>query len=475
MSSYPNSSFQATLNGFLCGGGLPFASVLDEDQIRQLCDRHDVHFAADDDDVYSPAVTLWAWLSQCLGESKSCVGAVARVLVFRVALSLPPCSAGSGAFCKARAKLPEAFLRELTRHVGEATEDAGELWRFKGRRVLLADGVGLTGPDTPENQKAYPQPSSQKQGLGFPMIRLVVLLAFATACLIDCEMGPYAGKETGETALFRALLGRLRRGDVVVADRYYCSYWVLALLMKQGVDVCARLHQLRKYDFRRGKRLGKYDHVVAWVKPKRPDWMDEPTYQSLPDSLPVREVKVVADNPGYRSREILIATTLRDADDFPKASIAELYHERWHVELDVRSIKQTLKMDVLSCKTPERLRKEVWTHLLAYNLVRRVMAQAARRCGCEPRQLSFAGAVQTVVAFRLALLTREGRYQTFAEALLVAVGSHRVGDRPGRCEPRKVKRRPKSLGLLTRPRAEERERIRSGKAEETTKSQKKKG
>jgi Transposase DDE domain len=476
LSSYTNSSFHATLCCFLHYEGLPFADVLDADQIQQFCDQDSVHFGEAHDEIYSPAVTLWAWLSQSLSQSKSCLCAVARVLVFRVATDLSACSANSGAYCKARAKLPESFLRRLTYQVGAATEDAApDLWRFKGRRVLLADGVEVTGPDTPANQAAYPQPTSQKKGLGFPMIRLVVLLTFATASLVGCAMGPYSGKETGETALFRSLLGQLRRGDIVVADRYYCSYWLLALLTAQGVDVCFRLHQLRKYDFRRGKRLGKGDHVVHWSKPKRPAWMDEETYAGLPDSLEVREVRAVVDNPGYRSKEILIATTLLDATVYAKGDISDLYHKRWHAELDIRSIKQTLKMDILSCKTPEMLRKEIWTHLLAYNLVRRVMAQAARQSKCEPRQLSFAAAVQTLGAFRWVLLMARGeQYGVLAGALLLAVGSHRVGNRPGRCEPRKVKRRPKSLGKLMRPRSEEKERLMSGK-KEGAKASKKKG
>ncbi len=208
----------------------------------------------------------------------SCVAAVARVMVLRIALGLPPCSANTGAYCKARAKLPEDFLRGLTYLVGDAVEDqAPDGWRWRGRRVLLADGCEVTAADTPANQKEYPQPGSQKPGLGFPRIRLVVLLTFATASLVGAACGPHQGQETGETALFRALLDRLRPGDVVVADRYYCSYWMVALLWQRGVDVVFRLHQRRDYDFRRGRRLGRGDHVVAWAKPQRPDWMDQET------------------------------------------------------------------------------------------------------------------------------------------------------------------------------------------------------
>ena len=448
----PRPTFDITLRSFAQGDALPLQAVED------LCDQEGVSFGQGPDDVWTPALTLWAFLAQCLAGHKSCVAAVARVLVLRVALGLPPCSAATGAYCKARAKLPEALLRRLTLRVGNAVEDqAPDDWRWYRRRVLLADGAECSLPDTEANQRDYPQPGSQKPGLGFPLIRLVVLLTFATAALVGCALGPHRGKETGETALFRELLEQVRAQDVVVADRYYCSYWLLALLRERGADVCFRLHQRRLYDFRRGRRLGPGDHVVSWPKPARPAWMDQATYERLPEQLTVREVRVVVDNPGYRSREIVVATTLTDARQHPKDAIADLYHQRWHVELDIRSVKQSLKMDILSCKTPEMVRKEVWAHLLAYNLVRQAMACAARAGRCRPRQLSFAGAVQTLEALRWALLLGEpDRQADLVRAVLLAISSHRVGDRPGRCEPRKVKRRPKGYPRLMKPRAQER-------------------
>ena len=472
-SSYSSSaqqpSFRSLFRTFAEDPGLPIADLLPADEIEKLCQEEGVSFADDPDDpdlVYTPAVTVWGWLSQCLSSSKSCVAAVARVLVLRVALGLPPCSADTGAYCRARLKLPEPFLRRLTLHLGQALEDsAPDTWRYKNRRVVLVDGVECSMPDTPANQMEYPQPTSQKEGLGFPMIRLVVLLTFATAALVGCAMGPHQGKETGEPALFRTLLELLRAKDVIVADRYYCSYWQVAQIQHRGADACFRLHQRRKYDFRKGKRLGKGDHVVTWVKPARPDWMDEATYATIPDTLTVREVRVIVDNPGYRSEEIVVATTLLDAKAYSKSDIADLYHHRWHVELDIRAIKQTLKMDILSCKTPAMVRKEVWAHLLAYNLARKVMAQAALAGQVRPRQVSFAGAVQTLDAFRwVLLLTEADRWLNMAKAALLAIGTHRVGDRPGRCEPRKVKRRPKAFPLLTKPRAQERAELLSGAA-----------
>jgi hypothetical protein len=451
-------TFATVLRSFGSADGLPFSDALTEADIQRACQEEGVAFGQGPDDVYTPAVTLWAFLAQCLAASKSCVAAVARVLVLRVALGLPPCGAGTGAYCKARVKLPESLLRRLTLQVGAGVEEqAPDGWRWQGRRVQLADGCELSMPDTAANQKAYPQLKTQKPGLGFPRLRLVVLLAFATACLTDAAIGPCKGKGASETELFRSLLDRLQVGDLVVADRYYCTWWLVALLLGRGSDACFRLHHLRHYDFSKGRQLGQGDHVVRWTKPARPQWMDEETYRGLPEWLEVREVHVVVAQPGYRVKQLVVATTLTDAERYSAADIADLYHQRWHVELDIRAIKSTLQMDVLSCKTPEMVRREVWAHLLAYNLTRKVMAQAALAGEVTPRQLSFASAVQTVSAFRWLLVTgmteAGGR---LVRILLVAVAAHVVGKRPGRVEPREVKRRPKGKKLLTRTRVQRR-------------------
>ena len=462
MPSYPilplRSRFTTTLDTFVHDPNSLFDQALSEDLIQQIADDENLHFADGEEDVYTPAITLWAFLTQVLSGCKSCVAAVARVMILRIALGLPPCSANTGAHCKARAKLSENFLQRLTYAVGDAVEDnAPDGWRWRGRRVLLVDGFTVTAADTRANQKVYPQPSSQKPGLGFPMIRAVVLLAFATASVLGAAFGSYQGKETGEPALFRELLERLRRGDVVVADRYYCSYWLVALLQSWGVDVAFRLHQRRQYDFRRGRRLGRGDHVVSWLKPDRPEWMSAELYASLPDTLTVREVRFRTETPGCRSESIIVATTLLDAEEYAKNDIEDLYHMRWHVELDIRAIKQTLKMEHLSCKTPAMVRRELWVHWLGYNLVRKVMAQAAWERGLQPRQISMAGALQTLEAFRWFLLgVKEEKRAMLLRVLAVAIGSHQVGHRPGRCEPRCVKRRPKPYPLLKKPRAEAR-------------------
>lgn len=465
MSLYPaRPTFATVLRSFAGPEGLPLGNLLTEADIQQACDQENVHFGQAADDVYTPAVTLWAFLAQCLSASKSCVAAVARVLVLRVAWGLPPCGAGSGGYGKARAKLPESLLQRLTLQVGVGLEDqAANAWRCHGRRVLLADGTEVSMPDTPENQQAYPQLNNQKPGLGFPRLRLVVFLAFATAGLVGAALGPCKGKGCGETELFRALLEHIEAGDIVVADRYYGTWWMVALLLQCGADVCFRLHHLRHCDFRKGRPLGPGDHLVGWPKPDRPAWMDEDSYAALPDSLQVREVRVVVHTPGFRVRQFVAATTLLDGEQYRAADIAALYHRRWHVELDLRSIKQTLKMDILSCKSPAMVRREVWAHLLAYNLARKVLAQAALARETTPRQLSFAGAVQTLNAFRWLLAVGAGKDPgRLVQALLLAVATHRVGNRPGRVEPREVKRRQK-VRLLTKPRAQRRAELLQGK------------
>jgi putative transposase len=470
MFSYPDTGRQPTfadvLHGFAQDPAVPVGNVLSEQQILDIATQEGVDFANGPDDVYTPPVVLFAWLTQCLSGHKSCVAAVARILVLRIAMGLSPCSAATGGYCRARAKLPERFVQRLTLQVGTAVEDeAPDAWRWKCSRTLLLDGFTATMPDTPENQAEYPQPRSQRAGLGFPMIRAVVLLSFATACLTGCAMGPCKGKETGETALFRQLAEQIRRGDVVVADRYFCSYWQMAMLRERGADGCARMHQRRKYDFRRGQRLGPGDHVVEWCKPARPKWMDEETYAAIPDTLKIREIRFNVTTPGCRTEEVVVATTLLDAKTYSKADIADLYHYRWQVELDIRAIKATLKMDVLTCQTPEMVRKEIWMHLLAYNLVRAGIAQAALQQGKTPRRLSFAGAQQTLNAFRWLLLLSEGQCWTrIVRALAVAIGTHRVGNRPGRTEPRAVKRRPRTYPRLRQPRQQAREALLHGAA-----------
>ena len=239
---------------------------------------------------------------------------------------------------------------------------------------------------------------------------------------------------------------------------------MLALLLAHGLDGVLRLHHGRKQDFRRGRRLGTDDHVVVWNKPARPKWMSVEEYATFPDTLEVREVRTVVTTPGFRVESLVVVTTLLDATAYPKDDITDLYHERWQVELDIRAIKVSLGMEVLRCQTPAMVEKELWMHLLAYNLVRKVAAQAALEKGCSPRQISFTAAAQAVRASRDRLTFSEGpQALALGRALLQALGAEQVGDRPDRCEPRALKRRPKSQKHLTQPRAEARAALLRGK------------
>lgn len=459
-----NSSFEAALAPFLRDDGLPFADILPNEQIRQACLAEGVHFGTSARSVYNPAVVLWAFLSQVLGSDKSCRAAALRVLVLSVTLQRGPCSADTGMYCRARAKLPERLLRRLTYEVADQLEQAvPQPWRWKGRHVHLVDGAIVSAPDTAANQAAYPQPSTQRPGLGFPMIRLVVMLSLATALLTGLALGPYQGKETGEPALFRDLLDRLRRGDVILADRFFCSYFLVALLRERGVDVVFRLHQRRRVDFRRGRRLGPDDHGVVWHRPARPAWMEPEMYAAMPATLSVREVRTQVETPGFRVKEVVVVTTLLEASEYSREDITDLYRDRWHVELDIRAIKSSLQMEVLRCRTPAMLRKEIWTTFLGYNLVRKVSCQAALVAGKHPRQISFTATLQAVRASWETLThSRGGDRLTLGKALLAALGREEVGDRPDRCEPRAVKRRPKKQALLRVPREEARQALLRG-------------
>jgi len=382
--------FGLVLASLLQKPGLPFADALSEETIQAAFDEEAASFGQEADAVYTPALTLWAFLSQVFfkGEQRSCAAAVARIIVLLVSLGRKPCSDNTGTYCRARAKMPERVLRRLVYHVADGCERTlPDEWRWKGKFVGLVDGFVVSMPDTPENQAAYPQSSSQQEGLGFPQLRGVVLLSFVSAMVLGLEIGPCLGKETGEAALLRALLDRFHPGDVMLADRYFCSYFLFCLLKERGVDIVSRLHQCRTADFRRGKKLGPGDHIVEWPRPPRPDWMDEATYARMPASIEVREVEVAVPQPGFRPEVIVVVTTLLDADEYTRADLADLYRGRWLAELDIRAIKCGLDMDVLRCKSPEMVRKEIWACLLGYNLIRQTMLQAAYESGCSPRSL----------------------------------------------------------------------------------------
>jgi hypothetical protein len=431
--------------------------------VQLVLDDCDVQFR---ERIYSPLVTVTTFLSQVLDPDHSMRQAVARLIAHREAAGLPACSPDTRAYSKARQRLSEHVWAELTRRIGrDIMLDAPARWCWRGRNVKVVDGSTLSMPDMPANQQAYPQPASQKPGLGFPVLRIVALFSLAVGAVLDVAMGPWKGKQTGETALFRTLHHHLADGDVLLADRYFCGYFHVALVQERGADVVMRLHHLRHFDFRRGRRLGANDHIVSWHKPsQRPDWMDETTYARLPATFTMRELRIRVPHKNGRSRTILVATTLLDAAAYPKQAIAELYRQRWHAELDLRSLKTILQMDVLRCQTPAMVRKEIWVHLLVYNLIRKVMAQAAQEHDVPPRRISFKGTLQTLNAFSVHLQICAAKdLEPLCRRLLQAVAAHRVGNRPDRVEPRAKKRRAKPYDLLNKPRDQARKaEIRDG-------------
>jgi hypothetical protein len=402
--------------------------------------------------IYTPAVTVWVFLAQCLSADHSCRDAVARLIVWRVARGMKPCSAETGGYCTARAALPEEACQQLVRETGnELEKEAPESWLWHGRRVRVLDGSTVTMPDTAENQTEYPQQSTQAPGCGLPIARILVVFSLSVGAVLDAVIGKYKGKQTGENSMFRTLHDRLAEGDIVLADRYFSGWFDIALLDRRGVDALVRKHHLRPSDFRSGVRLGKDDHLISWKKPPRPDWMTPQQYAALPDELVLREVRVRLEQKGFRVRSLVVVTTLTDAETFAAADLAALYRRRWQAELHLRSLKTVLQMDHLRCKTPHCVRNEFWMHLVAYNLIRRVMAVAAFDSGVQPWEVSFKGALQTINRF-LPMLAATPSRDVWCQAFFNAVATHQVGHRPDRFEPRRVKRRPKPYKLLQQPR-----------------------
>lgn len=441
---------------FVQDGDLPFSDVLSKELVSQALTAADVVW---NDSIYQPLVTLWIFLSQVLSQDHSCRAAVARFITHRLAHGESPCSARTGAYCQARKRLPEQLFSDVALQTGRSLDDsANSDWLWKGKRVYTFDGSTVTMPDTPENQTAYPQNVAQKSGVGFPIARIAAIFSLSCGTIVNLGMSRYAGKGQSELGILRRMGDFFRRGDILLGDRLMSTWQDIFLLQQRGVDVVSQLHVMRNADFRKGKRLGKEDHIVRWSRPsiRSLSWQAQ---KQLPEFITVRECRVRVLQAGFRSRSIVAVTTLLDAKQFPKEDIAQLYQARWNVELDLRSLKQALQMDVLRCQTPELVRKELWTHVLAYNLIRTIMAQAATQHSILPRTISFKGALQFLEEFQRLVdyLGHRGSEfrQNIYQCLLDCIATQRVADRPGRFEPRLKKRRPKEYFLLHKPRHEE--------------------
>jgi hypothetical protein len=410
---------------------------------------------------FPPSVILSAFIGQVLDPDHSCRKALARIQVHLARMGGPTISTDTGGYCKARKRLPEGLFSRLARRVGAALSGrAGQDDLWCGRRLKVVDGTGCSMPDTPANQKEYPQPSSQLRGCGFPALSLVGVFCLATGAALDIALGR---ENAHDLTLFRWLRRVFEPGDVMLADRGFCSYAEIALLWKQGVDTVMRLHQTRAASSGRPRVFRVKDRVETWKRPATcPKGLRKSDYRRLPKTLKVREVGYRVETPGFRTHTVTLATTLLDAERYSADALAELYFDRWTVELDFAYIKTTMQMDVLRGKTPAMVRKEIWTHLLAYNIIRSLMWEAAMEHGVDPTRVSFKGTLQRVTALSGVCASPRSQQATHIwTALLYGVAADLVPHRPDRIEPRVRKRRPKAYPLMTKPRAELKAQLRA--------------
>jgi hypothetical protein len=350
------------------------------------------------------------------------------------------------------------LAKEIGRTVHDSAEDA---WHWRGREVFLVDGTGLSMPDTFENQLAFPQIHSIKKGLGFPVMRAVAMISLSTGAIVDFAFAASEGKGTGESAMLRRMMGTMNAGDVLVADRYYPSFYTVTALANRGVDMVSISHFSRKVDFNDGIQLGENDHIVEWRKPvfSTQTKISREEYDRLPETIEVREFIIDVEGRDGSKEQAIIVSTMTDPT-IPQSELSDLYWRRWNCELDLRAIKQSMHLDVLRCKTPEMVEKEIFCHLLAYNLLRGTMTESAKRTGLTPRQLSVKGTMQAVESFTPAMMATDAG-DVLYDAMLTTVSAHRVGNRPGRQEPRAKKRRPSWREYMMHPRNKYRRRLAS--------------
>jgi len=443
--------------------GLPIREALPEAEMEAALRAEHVMYRRC---LWNPIITTWAFLSQVLDEDRTCRKAFSRVYAYLSdtqpvsdPLDLIDSQADTGAYCKARQRLSLDVLKRLYRSVATHQEKtAAPERRWRGRRVFLCDGTTVLMPDTQENQATYPQHPNQKPGCGFPLAKLVAIFSLTTGALVEAITDVWSAYEP---ALLRKISACLKAFDVLVGDRIYCTYVDIALLQRQQVDSVFRLHGARKVDFRKGQRLGKNDRIFTWEKPMQcPKTLPKHLYELLPDTLSVRVLRFTIPNKGFRSQTITVVTTLLDAMTYPKDEVARLYGLRWEAEIDLRHLKSSMEMDFLRTKSPEMVHKELAMYFLAYNLIRSLMAEAALRYGKDPLRLSFKGTLQHLNTFLPLLATADARSRRqHYDLLLLLIAREELPYRPGRVEPRAVKRRPKCSRWLQEPRAALKQRL----------------
>ena len=407
--------------------------------------------------VFTPQVTFWAFVAQILSPGSSCREIVRRVEAWwqQTAGESGSLSGSTSAYCQARARLDPDALELVSGHLCwnlERNVLAEERW-LGGRPVKIVDGTGLSMPDTAANQGRWPQPTSQQPGCGFPVLKLVGLFSLSSGALLETATGSL---HVHESLLFRGLWDRLKQGDVVLADRGFCSCAALASLRQRGVDSVMRLHQKRRADFRSGQRLGPDDRLVTWHKPaQRPEVCSVAEFAALPATLTLRLIRLRVAAKGFRTRSVVLLTTLLDVQAYPADALRELYGQRWQVELHFQQIKTLLAMDVLRCKSPELIVREVALHRIAYNLIRSLMQRSAHLHHVPLERISFKGSLDTLRHWSAVIAAAGGtprKQDQLIQQMLASIARDPVPERPGRSEPRAKKRRPKNYQLLTKPR-----------------------
>jgi hypothetical protein len=401
------------------------------------------------DRLWNLRLTFWTFLWQVAQAGTACREAIRQAQALCRAQDRHPPPDENSPYCQARASLPLERLQEI--HDAVVTEaQAGivtkDLWC--ARHVTVVDGCTVTATDTAANQKNYPQQSVQKPGCGYPILRIVAFLSLATGLLTAWAVGAW---RQSELALLQTLWDNLRAGDVLLADRGFCSWGLLAMALQRQVDAVFRVKGSRRRDFRCGKRLSRHERLVEWKKPKEAAWtLTAQQWAALPPILTLRLVRCQLKIPGFRTQKVVLATTLLDSLAFPPQALSQLYYRRWAMELTLRNLKITLQMDHLSCKTPANLDREIRMHFLVHNLVRRLMLEAARHHLVPLERVSFAGSLAAARRYSEALLQSKSlaRRRRLQAQLLRVLADDLVPDRPGRREPRAVKRRPKPYPRL---------------------------
>lgn len=398
-------------------------------------------------------MTLFIFIKQVLNPDKSCKKAIADFLAEETSAGKErEISTNTGPYCKARQRLPEETVQELVNKSGDlSTKQALSGWKVYGREIKAIDGTTVKMADSEANQDAYPQHKNQEKGAGFPIARLLVVTSLTTGTILDYATDACKGKGTGEQALLRRVWGCIEKEDIVLGDRYYPSFFVMSNLQAVSADGLFRGQSQRHYDFRKGEKLGKDDHIVSWEKPSKPDWMSQEDYKLCPSSISIREFKVAG---------IIYVTTFLNSKAHSKKELAEIYKMRWQIELSIDNIKTTMNMDMLSCKTPEMVRKEIGIHLLAYNMIRILISEACQRHGAMPFSVSFKGAIQLLNSFMPHFVNSTAeRNRLLYDRLLHLIVKNKIANRPGRVEPRLIKQRRKPFKTLKKPRSVEKVKL----------------